>query len=55
MPQGSVLGHIEFIAYTEDVTELIAVHDVNHHLFADDTQLYTAVRPIDIEVCAGRQ
>lgn len=55
VPQGSVLGPIEFIAYTEDVTELIAVHDVNHHLFADDTQLYTAVRPIDIEVCAGRQ
>jgi len=53
IPQGSVLGPIEFIAYTEDVTELIAAYELRYHLFADDKQLYTAVRPS--EVPAGCQ
>jgi len=53
VPQGSVLGPIEFIAYTEDVTELIAAYELSYHLFADDKQLYTAVRPS--EVPAGCQ
>jgi len=48
VPQGSVLGPIEFIAYTEDVTELIASHELSYHLFADDKQLYTAVRPSEV-------
>jgi len=43
VPQGSVLSPIKFIAYTEDVSELIAQHGVSYHLFADDKQLYTAV------------
>jgi len=38
-----VLGPVKFIAYTEDVSELIAQHGVSYHLFADDKQLYTAV------------
>jgi len=37
VPQGSVLGLIEFISYTEDVVELFDRHGVSHHLFADDT------------------
>ena len=48
-----MLGPIEFIAYTEDVTELIAAYELSYHLFADDKQLYTAVRPS--EVPAGCQ
>jgi len=45
VPQGSVLGPIQFISYTEDVAELFNGHSVNFHLFADDTQLYTCAAP----------
>ena len=50
---GSVLGPIEFIAYSEDVTELIAAYELSYHLLVDDKQLYTAVGPS--EVPAGCQ
>jgi len=45
VPQGSVLGPIQFISYTEDVAELFNSHSVYFHLFADDTQLYTCAAP----------
>ena len=54
VPQGSVLGPIKFIAYTEDVAELIAQHGVSYHLFADDKQLYTAVPSDEIHVARQR-
>ena len=38
VPQGSVLGPIEFIAYPEDVTELTAAYELSYHVFADDKQ-----------------
>jgi hypothetical protein len=40
VPQGSVLGPLEFISYTEDVVEVFTRNLVSHHLFADDKQLY---------------
>ena len=41
VPQGSVLGPIEFISYTEDVVGLFERHGLSHHLFPDDKQQYT--------------
>lgn len=39
MLQGSVLGPLTFIAYTEDITETIELCNVGHHLYVNDTQL----------------
>jgi hypothetical protein len=39
VPQGSVLGPLEFISYTENICEIFDYNTVTHHLFADDKQL----------------
>jgi len=39
VPQGSVLGPQEFIAYTEELEELIEQHLLSLQMYADDTQL----------------
>ena len=41
VPQGSVIGPKEFVAYTEDIVETIDRFAVNNHLYADDSQLLT--------------
>ena len=39
VPQDSVLGPLDFISYTDEVSEIFSRHAVNYHLFADDKQL----------------
>ena len=39
VPRGSVLGALKFVTYTEDLPAIIQCFAINHHLYADDTQL----------------
>ena len=39
VPQGSVLGALKFIVYTEDLPAVVGQYEIEHHLYADDTQL----------------
>ena len=48
VPQGSVLGSVKFIAYTEDLHTAINKFPLLHHCFADDTQLLESVAVNDV-------
>ena len=48
VPQGPVLGLLEFISYTEGVADVFRRNLVCHHLFADDKQLYRSGKISDI-------
>ena len=54
VPQGSVLGPLQFEAYTEDIVDVLDKHDMKCHLYADDTQLYTSCQLGDIDVIRSR-
>jgi len=54
VPQGSVLGLLEFTAFTGDITDLLNRSDTRSHLYADDTQPYASCRPEDMDTVRTR-
>jgi len=55
VPQGSVLGPKQFIAYTEDIVGIFDKLNITHHGYADDTQGFTHSSNIKIMVSALEQ
>ena len=45
VPQGSVLGPKNYIMYTKPVGAICRKHNLKHHFYADDSQLYMAFEP----------
>ena len=46
VPQGSVLGPLKFVAYTDDIADTVERrHGVSLHQYADDKQLLATAKP----------
>ena len=45
VPQGSVLGPLLFAMYISPISNIVTAHRLRYQQYADDTQLYMALRP----------
>ena len=43
VPQGSVLGLLLFTVYTSFLVNVLVVHGVDYHFYADDSRLYIQI------------
>ena len=47
VPQGSVLGPFLFCVHTTSISQIVTNHDVSHHMYADDIQVYIELSQSD--------
>ena len=47
VPQGSLLGPILFLLYVEEIQDLVEPYGLKIKLYADDSQLYVSLVPVD--------
>lgn len=46
VPQGSVLGPKLYCMFSKPVGEICRRHNMSHHCYADDTQVYLVIKPL---------